>query len=242
MREPEVLLADPPGRDRRAANCGTTFIADGTRVYIPATVVDIESFRRWADTEEFPEKGNIWWLRGEVWADMSKEQIFTHVLLKGELFRVLANMVKEHRLGMVLTDGAFLSNVPADISGKPDAMFLSAGTVDSGRVRFVEGAESGYVELEGSPDMVLEVVSDSSVDKDTVVLLDAYGKAGIPEYWLVDARGDQVRFDIYRNGPKGYRRSAKKHGWMASPVFGKSFRLTVKADKAGRPDYTLEVR
>jgi Uma2 family endonuclease len=242
MREPEVLSADVAVAERGAAAGGTTFIADGARLHIPASVVDIESFRRWADTEEFPERGNIWWLCGEVWADMSKEQIFTHVVLKGEFFRALANLVKEGRLGVTLPDGAFLTNLPADIAGKPDAMFLAAETIDSGRVRFVEGAERGYVEVEGSPDMVLEVVSDSSVDKDTGVLLDAYWQAGIPEYWLVDARGDDLRFDVFRRGPKGYKRSPKKHGWVASPIFGKSFRLSVKTDKAGRPDYTLDVR
>jgi Uma2 family endonuclease len=90
--------------------------------------------------------------------------------------------------------------------------------------------------------MVLEVVSDSSVNKDTVVLLEAYWKAGIPEYWLVDARGDRLRFDLFRRGPKGYKGTPKKHGWMSSVVFGKSFRLTATTDKAGRPDYTLDVR
>src|SRR5262245_60316843 len=98
MREPEVLATGEPGPVRRVAG-GATFIADGTELRIPATVVDIESFRRWADTEEFPEKGNIWWLCGEVWADMSKEQIFTHVVLKGVIFAVLYHLVRETRLG-----------------------------------------------------------------------------------------------------------------------------------------------
>jgi len=241
MREPEVLAADMAAPKRGVAG-GATFIADGALLHIPASVADIASFRRWADTEEFPERGNIWWLCGEVWADMSKEQIFTHVALKGAIFGVLFWLVRTSKPGLILPDGAFLTNLPADIAGKPDAMFLSVETIDSDRVRFVEGARSGYVEVEGAPDMVLEVVSDSSVNKDTDVLIDAYWQAGIPEYWLVDARGADPRFDIFRHGPKGYRRSAKKHGWVASAAFGRSFRLSSRTDKAGRPDYTLEVR
>src|SRR5438270_9213282 len=126
MREPEVLIADTAVLDRRATLGGTTFLVDRARLHVPGTVVDIESFRRWTDTEEFPERGNIWWLRGGVWADMSKEQIFTHVGLKGAIFAVLYFLAREGRLGRVFPDGAFLTNVPADISGKPDAMFLSA--------------------------------------------------------------------------------------------------------------------
>jgi hypothetical protein len=43
----------------------------------------------------------------------------------------------------------------------------------------IEGKEEGHVELEGSLDMVLEVVSASSVHKDTVVLRRAYWQAGM---------------------------------------------------------------
>ena len=60
----------------------------------------------------------------------------------------------------------------------------------------IEAEEGGYVELDGSPDMVLEVVSDSSVEKDIDVLMDLYWKAGIREYWLVDARGERIEFKI----------------------------------------------
>src|SRR5256885_8764701 len=53
--------------------------------------------------------------------------------------------------------------------------------------------EEGYLELEGTPDMVLEVVSESSVQKDTKRLRQLYWQAGIREYWLVDARREPDR-------------------------------------------------
>jgi Uma2 family endonuclease len=53
-----------------------------------------------------------------------------------------------------------------------------------------------YIEILGSPDLVVEIVSDSSVRKDTTLLRDAYWKAGVREYWLFDARGAEIRFDI----------------------------------------------
>ena len=66
------------------------------------------------------------------------------------------------------------------------------------------GKESGVTELDGTPDMVLEVVSDSSERKDNQTLLERYWAAGIPEYWIVDGRGDETAFTIYRHGSKGY--------------------------------------
>ena len=90
--------------------------------------------------------------------------------------------------------------------------------------------------------MVLEVVSRSSVKKDTEVLVDAYWEAGITEYWLVDARGDAIEFDILKRGPKGYIATRKQAGWLKSAVFGKSFKLTRANDSQGNPEFTLHVK
>src|SRR5262249_16202275 len=163
-----------------------TFVYGSTEVSIPDWVVDLESFRRWADAEDFPEIGRIWYLPEGVWVDMSKEQIFTHVLLKTEITSVLWPLAKANRLGLYLTDGAFYSNEEADIGGNPDGLFVGNESLGTKKVRLVEGVEAGHVE--GTPDMVLEVVSDGSVRKDTVVLREGYWKAGIREYWLVDVR------------------------------------------------------
>src|SRR5438067_13554285 len=84
-------------------------------VRVPEWVVDLESFRRWTDTEEFPEEGRIDYLMGEVWIDMSWEQVFTHVQAKTEFTFVLAGVVKAGDLGLYLTDGLRLSNVDADL-------------------------------------------------------------------------------------------------------------------------------
>ena len=58
-------------------------------VSVPEWVVDLESFGRWVDADAVPEKTRIWFLNGEVWVDMSKEQIFSHVLVKTKFTVVL---------------------------------------------------------------------------------------------------------------------------------------------------------
>lgn len=210
-------------------------------VEIPLWVIDLDSFRAWVGGKDFPDLGRIDYIKGRVWVDMSKEQLFTHVAVKSEFNRVVGSMVKNGRLGLYLLDGVLLSNVDADIAVKPDAIFVSHAARQD-RVRLLEGSKSGYVEMEGSPDMVLEVVSDSSVRKDTHQLRQDYWEAGVREYWLVDARKEPLSFDILRPTPKGYRTSPKKDGWIKSNVFGKSFRLTCRQNELGDPEYTLEAR
>ena len=179
-----------------------TIITDLEEITIPTWVDSLEAFRRWTDQPDFPPTGRIWWLCGQVWVDMSKEQIFSHVLVKTELIFVLGGLVKASQLGLFLTDGPLLSNFAADISGNPDGIFLANATLQSDRVRLIEGKRCGYTEIQGSPDLVVEVLSDSSVHKDKEQLHQAYWEADIREYWVVDARTQPLEFDILRSAAR----------------------------------------
>jgi Uma2 family endonuclease len=218
-----------------------TMVIEGDKVSVPTWVKDLASFRRWAQSDDFPESGRICYLDGDVWIDMSKEQLFTHAKLKGEFNRVLCTLVKREKLGHLFPDGILLSSVEADISNQPDATFVSFAALED-KVRLIEGKEEGYVELEGAPDMVLEVVSKSSVHKDTVTLRQAYWEAGILEYWLVDGRKEPFSFEILRHTARGYVAARKTDGWIKSPAFGQAFRLFQERDARGNPEFTLEMR
>jgi Uma2 family endonuclease len=211
-------------------------------IAVPRWVTDIESFRRWSDTADFPQDRPVWWLNGEVWIDMTREQVFTHLALKGEYYFRLGLLVQEGNLGLFLPAGLLLSNFAADISGNPDGTFLSHETLRSDRVRLIEGSRGGCTEVQGSPDMVLEVVSDSSVEKDYELLRKAYWEADIREYWLVDGRKGLLKFDILRHTPRGYVATRKQDGWIKSAVLGKSFKLTRRKNDLGHPEFTLAVR
>jgi Uma2 family endonuclease len=219
-----------------------TFVLDAEVVRIPSWIEDLDSFRRWARSDEFPEAGRICYLRGEVWVDMSKEQVFTHNQVKSEFNLVIGGLAKQERLGRYFPEGLLLSNVDADLTAQPDGTFVSQASLQAGRVHFVEGVQEGFVELEGTPDMVLEVLSPSSEEKDTLTLRDLYWQAGIAEYWLVDAPGKRPKLEILRFTDEGYVSSRKQGGWVKSGVFGKSFRLTEQTDPLGHPEYTLAVR
>ena len=219
-------------------------VAGETReVTLPSWVVDLDSFCKWAESDDVPEKLRVWYLKGEVWIDISWEQVQTHVLLKSRFFIVLGGLVDAGRLGRFYPDGLFLRNNQADVAGKPDATFASTATLLAKRLRPVPAKRGGVKELEGSPDMVLEIVSTGSVRKDKVTLKQAYWEAGAREYWLVDARKEPLTFDIFRHTTKGYTAARKQDGWLKSAVFNKSFRLTQHIDPVFEDAvFTLEVR
>lgn len=219
-----------------------TVMADGQQFSVPAWVTDIDAFLRWRESDGVPEKLRAWFLHGNVWVDLSMEQIFTHAEIKSEVTTVLRTLAKAGKMGRVWTDGVLVVNRAADLSGEPDTVFVSNDGLASGRVKLKAGKEAGFVALEGTPDMVLEVVSDSSEKKDNQTLFEAYFAAGVPEYWLVDARGKEPEFTVYKRGAKKYTKVREQDGWVKSAVFGKAFRLARGTDPQGNPEFTLEAK
>jgi Uma2 family endonuclease len=212
-------------------------IANYTR--IPEWVQDLDSFRRWTRSDDFPERGRIVYLGNTIWIDPDMERD-EHNQIKGEVLFVIRGLIRELRGGRYYGDGMRVVHPEAGLSHEPDGTFVSKDSLERQRVQLTQGGET--IELLGSPDMVLEVVSPSSVEKDTVLLPDLYWKAGIREYWLIDPRQGGSRFDIFRHTVKGYVATRRQGGWLKSTVFGKSFRLVRQTDDLGLPEFTLEMR
>src|ERR1051326_1394939 len=213
-----------------------------SEIRIPPWVVDLESFRRWARSDDFPERGRFSYLAGELWVDLSMEQLFTHNRVKTQFTIVVGGLIESEQRGYFFSDRVLFSNPVADLSPDPDASCISFDGIRKGSVRLIEGKHGGYIELEGTPDIVLEITSKSSVHKDTDVLRDLYWRAAIPEYWLVHARGTSLQFDILRRAAKGYVTTRRKDGWIKSAILGHEFRLTQRTDSPGNPQYTLHVK
>ena len=52
-----------------------TIVTDAWEIDIPADVQDLDAFRRWAHSDQFPEHGRIWWLAEKVWADINRLEV-----------------------------------------------------------------------------------------------------------------------------------------------------------------------
>src|SRR5436305_12270315 len=110
-------------------------------VRIPVWVKDLDSFRRWSRSDEFPEHGRLSHLAGELWVDLSMERA-AHNRIKGVLSEEVGRLVRDQELGRSFHDGMRLVHVGAEISTEPDGMFVSHDALDTGRVVLEEGDEA----------------------------------------------------------------------------------------------------
>jgi Uma2 family endonuclease len=216
---------------------------DADAVSIPSSAYSLRGFRDWALSESFPDRGRFSFVGGELIIDMSPEFFETHNAVKVEITSVVYRLVKELRLGHVFGDRSLLSNEVANISTEPDAMFASYSSFQTGRCRILDSPRPGVAqELAGTPDWVLEIVSKTSKLKDTRMLREGYFAAGIAEYWLVDALGQEIDFQILVPGTDGYATIDARNGWLESPTFRRGFQLRREKDQEGIWLYTLQVR
>jgi len=143
-------------------------------------------------------------------------------------------------LGDVYCEAMRLRETEADLSFEPDIMFIAHESFESGRVREIRGKKKdSVVQFEGAADAVVEILSDSSEVKDLELLPKQLYAAGVKEYWLVDARGDNIAFDIFRRGPTSFVKAPRRSGKVRSQVFGYWFQLSRKMNRRGRPTYKL---
>lgn len=213
------------------------------QVEVPLEINSLAKFRRWATSKTFPDQGRIDYVANHIEVDMSPENLFSHGSLKVEIARVFANRVKRNDSGHVFSDRTRISCPTAGLSAEPDVVYLSHQSLDNRVARLLPKADGGngdFVEIEGPPDIVVEIVSDGSVKKDTVRLPAAYYESGVAEFWLVDARGKDLLFQIHDRGNAAYEKVAvAATGFQHSNVFGCQFQLQRTRHTRGHWVYDL---
>lgn len=209
------------------------------RVRIPGDLVDLAAFRRWIRSPAFPHAGRIDWVAGDLEVDVSPEEINSHATPKAAIARELGNYIEGNDLGVVFVDRTRLTSVPADLSVEPDVFVVLFESADRGTVRLVhEGGRC--VEIHGIPDLVVECVSASSVTKDRVRLRERYAAAGIPEYWIVDARGPSPQVTVLRRVARRYRElKPDATGLVRSICLGRHVQLERLPPRSGFVRYRL---
>jgi Uma2 family endonuclease len=145
------------------------------------------------------EGGLSEWVDGEV--RLYKSSTSEHQTIVGFL-RTLFGIFVEATTGGVVSGGPYAMQAARGGSGRePDIIVVRAEHQD--RVR------SSH--LTGPPDLVVEVISPDSVERDMVEKKREYEAAGVAEYWVIDARpghlGEAEFFILdagqYREEPPG---------------------------------------
>ncbi len=208
----------------------TVYEDDPESLRIPAYAHTFEGFWRWVDSDAFPVAGRIDFLGGEIEADMSPEDGYTHGALKVEVVRTLGSLIIDTDLGDVQADSTRFRSPFAAVTTEPDVITIFRESVESGLVRLVPSrrrkGEASVLAFEGAVDLIVEIVSNSSVGKDLKRLPPFYARAGVCELWLLDARKPDIRFDVLTLEDGAYAPVAPDgDGWRHSPRLGRAFRL-----------------
>jgi len=126
------------------------------------------------------------WINGEV--VVSPSESARHQDIIGFLLCLLDTYVEFHDLGKVMIV-SFQVKLGPDLPGRePDLFFVASANFDR--------LKSTY--LDGPADMVVEIISPESINRDRGEKFVEYEAAGVSEYWLIDPIREQA--DFYRLG------------------------------------------
>ena len=136
----------------------------------PPPPVSWEEFLAWLDEDVRAE-----WVDGAI-VTMPPANLEEHQDRGGLLYMLLQFFVQRSKLGRVFYAPA-LMRLPSRRSGRePDLLFVRAEHAHRIRPTY----------LDGPADLVVEIVSPDSVERDHQEKLAEYEAAGIPEYWIID--------------------------------------------------------
>lgn len=157
-----------------------------TVVETPCLRMTYEEYLDWHPEDILAE-----WVEGEVIVHMPPLEI--HQSAVTFMDRLIGLFVEMLQLGRLKVAPFEVRLNPDGPSREPDLLFIDQAHMNRLTPKRVDGA----------PDLVIEIVSDDSVQRDRVTKFDEYERAGVREYWIIDNRPDHQRAWFYRLGDDG---------------------------------------
>lgn len=131
-----------------------------------------------------------------------------HQKISGNLEFFLHQQVKERDLGEVFHAPCDLLLSETDVV-PPDIFFIAKH-----RLSIVKETN-----IQGAPDLVIEILSASSAERDRGAKQKLYARAGVPAYWVVDPQVKSI--DVLRREPSGYQlmKTFQRQDFLESQTF-----------------------
>jgi len=143
----------------------------------PPLRMTYEEFLAWADEDTDAE-----WVDGEVvWMSPISGE---HQRMGRFLLRLFSEFLDERDLGELRYERFQMKTAP-DLPGRePDILFVANAHLSRLKETY----------LEGPGDLVVEIVSPESRERDTEEKFREYEQGGVPEYWIIDLELKQAEF------------------------------------------------
>jgi Uma2 family endonuclease len=139
-----------------------------------------------------------------------------HQIISSNIAFVLERIVREQRLGRVFT-------APIDIRFTPDNVLIPDIIFIARDRLHVVGPKT----VDAPPDIVVEILSPGTRQRDLSVKRDLYAQFGVREYWVVDPRARTVA--VYERVGNGYRSVPLTKGGAIQSVVLPALGLTLDA-------------
>jgi Uma2 family endonuclease len=141
---------------------------------------------------------------------VSPSPVFKHQDIVANLLRVIGVFLKQTGIGKI-------------VCAPMDVVFSDVDVVEPDLV-YVSAARSAIItedNIQGAPDLVVEILSPSSRKTDEIIKRKLYERYGVAEYWIVDPELETVK--VYRFVEGRYARVAElareTGATLASPQF-----------------------
>lgn len=129
-----------------------------------------------------------------------------HQVVVGNLLFCLGNYLQQHPIGEVL--------MYCDVIFAPDNVAVPD-------VFYISDERSSIVterNIQGAPDLIAEVTSEVTRDRDAIQKPTLYERFGVVEYWIADPDADAMK--IFRRGTTGeYEPAIELRDTLTSPLF-----------------------
>ncbi len=136
-----------------------------------------------------------------------------HELIDGDHFMTPSPSTRHQRVSLKLATAfaIFLKNNRlGEVFDAPMDVVLSETDVVQPDLLFISAARASIIKdknIQGAPDLVVEILSDATRKTDEVIKRKLYERHGISEYRIVDPELETVK--VYRKTDKGYLRAAE---------------------------------
>jgi len=168
---------------------------------LPKGKISFEDFLDWCDEDTWAE-----WEDGEV--ILMSPAANRHQQIGGFLETLLRIYTERHQLGLVFS-APFLMRLPFLPRGRePDLLYIAT--------EHLSRLKDTY--LDGPADVVVEIVSEESIDRDTNKKFTEYALGGVPEYWLINYLEEEATF--YHLSAEGDSAGASPSHYSPLPLVG----------------------
>ncbi len=139
-------------------------------------------------------------------------------LIEGDLMMTPAPSIKHQRVSRKLAfvlENFVMSHELGELFYAPCDVFLDDKNVVQPDILFISKERLNIIgekNIQGAPDLAIEITSQSTAYRDLALKKKLYAKYGVKEYWIVDPMQDTVEVYLLKNSAYTLERAYEKSG------------------------------